>query len=879
MPACLGDCCSGRKLPCYRRQSLTKKLHRYLVTPPISDIFTRKDFCIFEFHRPPKHVLNMDTPHQQEFQIRDLGTRSVTLFPARAQVVREINARLKPGANQITVHGLSPSVDEQSVKVEGTGSAIITDIAVESLPNREIFQDIYPDSESSDSEPESEGDDDEASNGDDQVIVAIKNKITTLLDEQKRAKELIASAESRLQILDAYGKMMTGKDIDPSVIDIAGNLGTYTSERAKLYEDSHKGAVQEREASQQIGDLKKEEAKLRKTAHKEREKIKRAKAKARRIKEKGEQKEARKMDKIVKEKARIRRERESFWPKNVYTIKVSLEATSFTPATSRRGSVSSDLVQLATETAGQAVEDEATGLCNLTLTYVTSYAYWSPSYDLALSTTTNSGTLLFDAQLANATSETWKNCKIILSTSHADFSGLNDKIPSLVPWRIRLASKGPSSPPANPFNEVTYSSEEQSQKASWTASQYPRTYQKPRSQLFGLDNGSPFVVFPGKPAAAEFGPYKANAKSGLFGNANNANNNIDSRRGFGSATANMKKSGALFAMAASKNNTGEGLSGSTAQAATAPPPGALWGNANSSVERSEPTKNIQIDDRFKSDLSSEELRYMHGNGAGADASTIVEEQPELAFQESSFEETGFTSTFELPGLKTLTPSLTTSKQRVTKVSFASAAFSHTVVAKYKPAAYLKARLRNGSKLTLLKGPTGLTLDGSFMGRTTLPRCSPGDAFSLSLGIDPAIRVAYPKPDVKRSQSGLFSKEDSSVYTRVITLSSTRSGEKVKPASITVMDQIPISEDEKLRIEIIRPRGLVLGGAEVVTGAPGREGKDQKDWGTALAQLKKGGEVSWEVKLNAGRMVKLAMEYECAFPAGEHAVNASGAETR
>lgn len=32
----------------------------------------------------------MDTVHKHEYRVRDMGTRSVTLFPTRAQVVREI---------------------------------------------------------------------------------------------------------------------------------------------------------------------------------------------------------------------------------------------------------------------------------------------------------------------------------------------------------------------------------------------------------------------------------------------------------------------------------------------------------------------------------------------------------------------------------------------------------------------------------------------------------------------------------------------------------------------------------------------------------------------------------------------------------------------
>jgi hypothetical protein len=41
-----------------------------------------------------------------------------------------------------------------------------------------------------------------------------------------------------------------------------------------------------------------------------------------------------------------------------------------------------------------------------------------------------------------------------------------------------------------------------------------------------------------------------------------------------------------------------------------------------------------------------------------------------------------------------------------------------------------------------------------------------------------------------------------------------------------------------------------------------------DWGRATASLRKAGEVQWEVALNAGRSVKLMLQYEVAFPTGE-----------
>ena len=46
------------------------------------------------------------------------------------------------------------------------------------------------------------------------------------------------------------------------------------------------------------------------------------------------------------------------------------------------------------------------------------------------------------------------------------------------------------------------------------------------------------------------------------------------------------------------------------------------------------------------------------------------------------------------------------------------------------------------------------------------------------------------------------------------------------------------------------------------------GKEEQDWGKATASLKKAGEVQWDVSLNAGKSVKLVLQYEVAFPTGE-----------
>ena len=71
---------------------------------------------------------------------------------------------VKPGSNEITIHGITPTADENSIKVEGTGAAIITDMTIDLEDNHEIFDDVYP----SDSEDEGSLKSDDSSESDDE---------------------------------------------------------------------------------------------------------------------------------------------------------------------------------------------------------------------------------------------------------------------------------------------------------------------------------------------------------------------------------------------------------------------------------------------------------------------------------------------------------------------------------------------------------------------------------------------------------------------------------------------------------------------------------------------------------------------------------------
>ena len=87
----------------------------------------------------------------QTINVRTATTKSITLYPNKAQIVRALNSiSLQPGPNVVVITGITPTCDEHSIKVDGTGLATITDLTTELVDNPEIYLEIYPDEDNDD---------------------------------------------------------------------------------------------------------------------------------------------------------------------------------------------------------------------------------------------------------------------------------------------------------------------------------------------------------------------------------------------------------------------------------------------------------------------------------------------------------------------------------------------------------------------------------------------------------------------------------------------------------------------------------------------------------------------------------------------------------
>ena len=245
---------------------------------------------------------------------------------------------------------------------------------------------------------------------------------------------------------------------------------------------------------------------------------------------------------------------------------------------------------------------------------------------------------------------------------------------------------------------------------------------------------------------------------------------------------------------------------------------------------------------------------------GSDSQTLSGASNVLSYQESLRQDYGLTTTYDLPGRRTLTPSSVSRRHVIAELDLSAITLSHVLVPKLRLAAFLKAKIKNTSLVTLLRGKAGMTVDGTFLGSITLPACAPDNSFNLSLGVDPSIVVTYAKPTIRRATSGYFAKDDLAVFSQVCWIKNTKS----TTVSISVHDQVPVSEDERLRINISEPKGLEREGDQKKLEVSRGHGQ----WYTGTVSLGKNREVKWDITLQKGKEVKLVLEYEAKIPSGQ-----------
>ncbi|OKL63811.1 hypothetical protein UA08_00412 [Talaromyces atroroseus] len=740
--------------------------------------------------------------HTTEIDVTNLPTRSVTFAPTRATVTRALEGiRTEIGANEVIITGLDPNIDTDSVRVDGYGLATITDIQAEVVPRKEQFEDQYPDHEEFN---DNESDEDILALADESYGVD-KTAVDNAKKELQSAEAALASSRNSqdtavkvLQYLDQYGQSLKAHEVD--VAKMADFLSVYRSQRISESE-RHQQASTDIAMWQEKVEVARGKLTLAESA------LKKAKDAASRDVRREQEKRARKKHQERLQKHRIIQQRRRFWSNNTSQVVVYLDRTSAsTLSSSRRNSTASAAENSLDYVPSKPLDEDCV---NLLLTYVVPNAKWVPRYELKISTPKSSADLVYRAEFENHTSEIWKNAKVTFSTSQTFFSGLEDKIPVLDPWHVKLGIAIGS----ETKDGISTSSIQSKKEILANTKSQSNSLFKSSSAKGATGHSDLFSVPPPPPPAAGAG-------------------GVAARR----APAPLPPPPQPFAREV--------------------PSQALFGAATASVPRYRraPRRAVNPQPDVEEDWDSED---------DADAQTLDPEASLIAHQDSHRQDYGLTTTYDLPGQRTVEPSTVKRRHVISELHLASITLSHVLIPKLRRAAFLKARMSNTTAFSLLRGKAGMTVDGTFLGSTTLPNCEPGHFVDLSLGVDPSILVTYAKPTARRSTAGFFSKEDSAIFTRSCWIKNTKKND----VSITVYDQVPVSEDEQLRINILEPKGLDKEDEVVKLYDPFKNGEK----GTGEVVWEKGGRVKWNIKLRSGKDVRLILEYESRIPSGKQIV--------
>ncbi|KAL4258531.1 Conserved hypothetical protein CHP02231 [Pleurotus pulmonarius] len=175
--------------------------------------------------------------------------------------------------------------------------------------------------------------------------------------------------------------------------------------------------------------------------------------------------------------------------------------------------------------------------------------------------------------------------------------------------------------------------------------------------------------------------------------------------------------------------------------------------------------------------------------------------PEIAHREAVVTSQGHLNTsFQVPGFISVPTDGEVHTVTVVELKL-DATMAWIGIPKAQPKIQIKAKIKNASNFPLLQGVASVYVDGSFVSKTTVPEVSPQESFDCSLGFDSSIRLTYHPLSKKASESGFYNKSSSITYSQLITVHNTKN---IAVKDLTIIDQVPISEDAQVTIKLVNP---------------------------------------------------------------------------
>jgi uncharacterized protein (TIGR02231 family) len=255
-----------------------------------------------------------------------------------------------------------------------------------------------------------------------------------------------------------------------------------------------------------------------------------------------------------------------------------------------------------------------------------------------------------------------------------------------------------------------------------------------------------------------------------------------------------------------------------------PPPAAAGGLTRSMAQREVAMDRAAAVDEDRVDKAMPQT-----------AAPIVAEEAKSVVETQAFQ-----AVYGIPGRVTV-PSTGEPKRVGIDTAELDPALMVRTVPKRDQKAYLYAKVTIARGAPILPGQVALFRDGTFVGNGRLPQLSPGEEHELGFGADDHVRVRHAVAEEKRSETGIISTSKTDLRNFRITLKNLHE----RAIAVAVIDQIPVSQNADIKIELIGKT------------APSK--RDLED---------KRGLLAWEMKLEPDEERLVDFGYRVTWPAAK-----------
>ncbi|HEY3489016.1 MAG TPA: mucoidy inhibitor MuiA family protein [Candidatus Deferrimicrobiaceae bacterium] len=172
-----------------------------------------------------------------------------------------------------------------------------------------------------------------------------------------------------------------------------------------------------------------------------------------------------------------------------------------------------------------------------------------------------------------------------------------------------------------------------------------------------------------------------------------------------------------------------------------------------------------------------------------------------------------------------------------------ASVSWLSIPKVADGAFVTAEGTNGTGLPLISAPAALFLEDAFIGSGFVTDASgrpaevpEGAAFRIGFGKDPSLQAIRKETLRQKDEGGVFGRFKRIRYRYEYTVTNFRK----EPATLTMLDRIPVAHSREIEIKDVEAPGAKIGGKEA-------------------------GEVRWELPLAAGEKKTLTLTFAVEYP--------------